>query len=59
ALNHREAREIARLADDRGVVHMTAFTYQFVPGMRYLMHLVKSGAVGTPYHLRSCRLQDW
>ncbi len=59
ALRHGEAREIARLADAKGVTHMTAFTYQFVPAMRYLMHLVQSGALGTPYHLRSTRLQDW
>jgi predicted dehydrogenase len=59
ALNHADARAIAELADARKVVHMTAFTYQFVPGMRYLMHLVRAGAIGTPYHLRSCRLQDW
>jgi len=59
ALSHAEAKEVARLAEAKGVVHMTAFTYQFVPGMRYLMHVVRSGAVGTPYHLRSARLQDW
>ena len=29
---------------------MTAFTYRFVPAMRYLRHLVKSGAIGTPWH---------
>jgi predicted dehydrogenase len=38
---------------------MTAFTYRFGPAMRYLAHLVKSGALGQPYHYRSCRLQDW
>src|SRR5437667_6889337 len=48
-----EAAEKAR------VRHMTAFTYRFVPAMRYLAHLVKSGALGQPYHYRSCRLQDW
>jgi predicted dehydrogenase len=38
---------------------MTAFTYRFVPAMRYLAHLVKRGDLGQPYHYRSCRLQDW
>jgi len=38
---------------------MTAFTYRFVPAMRYLDHLVKRGDLGQPYHYRSCRLQDW
>jgi predicted dehydrogenase len=41
------------------VRHMTAFTYRFVPAMRYMTHLVKQGAIGKPYHFRSCRLQDW
>jgi predicted dehydrogenase len=38
---------------------MTAFTYRFVPAMRYLAHLVQRGDLGQPYHYRSCRLQDW
>ena len=46
-------------ADRAGVRHMTAFTYRFVPAMRYLDHLVKRGDLGLPYHYRSCRLQDW
>jgi predicted dehydrogenase len=45
--------------DRAGVRHMTAFTYRFVPAMRYLRHLVKSGAVGTPWHFRAQRFQDW
>jgi len=27
--------------------------------MRYLRHLVKSGAIGTPWHFRAQRFQDW
>ena len=38
---------------DAGVVHMTAFTYRFAPSMRYLKHLVASGALGEPRHFRS------
>jgi predicted dehydrogenase len=59
AMNHGEAVQMYRAAEAKGVRHMTAFTYRFVPAMRYLAHLVKSGALGTPYHFRSCRLQDW
>jgi predicted dehydrogenase len=59
AMNYGEALEMYRAAEAKGVRHMTAFTYRFVPAMRYLAHLVKSGALGTPYHFRSCRLQDW
>jgi predicted dehydrogenase len=59
AMNHAEAVQMYRAAEAKGVRHMTAFTYRFVPAMRYLAHLTNSGALGTPYHFRSCRLQDW
>jgi predicted dehydrogenase len=59
AMNYVEARKMAQLAEAEGVRHMTAFTYRFVPAMRYLAHLVKRGDAGQPYHYRSCRLQDW
>lgn len=59
ALNATDARAMAVAADRAGVRHMTAFTYQFVPAMRYLKHLVDRGDLGQPYHYRSCRLQDW
>ncbi len=59
ALNRSEAIAMAAAADQAGVRHMTAFTYRFVPAMRYLAHLVRRGDLGQPYHYRSCRLQDW
>jgi predicted dehydrogenase len=59
ALNAEEARAMADAAERAGVRHMTAFTYRFVPAMRYLSHLVRRGDLGQPYHYRSCRLQDW
>lgn len=59
ALNATDAAAMASAADRAGVRHMTAFTYQFVPAMRYLRHLVARGDLGIPYHFRSCRLQDW
>ncbi len=59
ALNYADAKAMADAAEKAGVRHMTAFTYRFVPAMRYLSHLVKQGMLGQPYHYRSCRLQDW
>lgn len=59
ALNYADAKSMADTADKAGVRHMTAFTYRFVPAMRYLHHLVQRGDLGQPYHYRSCRLQDW
>ena len=58
-LDHAETLAMAAAADAAGVRHMTAFTYRFVPAMRYLRHLVARGDLGTPWHYRSCRLQDW
>jgi predicted dehydrogenase len=59
AMNYPDAKAMADAADAANVRHMTAFTYRFVPSMRYLAHLIKSGSLGQPYHFRSCRLQDW
>ena len=46
-------------AEGAGVRHMTAFTYRFVPAMRYMAHLVHRGDIGRPYHFRAQRFQDW
>jgi len=59
ALNVADARRLVEAAEAAGVRHMTAFTYRFVPAMRYLSHLIAQGDLGQPYHYRSCRLQDW
>ena len=59
AMNFDEARAMYQAAESANVRHMTAFTYRFVPAMRYFKHLVDAGAVGQPYHFRNCRLQDW
>src|SRR6059036_2339329 len=59
ALNYPDANAMADAADKARVRHMTAFTYRFVPAMRYLSELVRRGDLGQPYHYRSCRLQDW
>jgi predicted dehydrogenase len=59
ALTTADAREMEQAADAAGVRHMTAFTYRFVPAMRYMRHLVSSGALGTPLHFRAWRFQDW
>jgi predicted dehydrogenase len=58
-LHAGEVGEMYQAARDAGVVHMTAFTYRFAPAMRYLRHLLKSGALGEPRHFRSQRFLDW
>jgi len=58
-LNYSESAEMYRAARDANVRHMTAFTYRFAPSMRYVKHLVESGALGAPRHFRSQRFLDW
>ncbi|MFI4851332.1 MAG: Gfo/Idh/MocA family protein [Gimesia chilikensis] len=58
-LNYTESAEMYRAARDANVRHMTAFTYRFAPSMRYVKHLVESGALGVPRHFRSQRFLDW
>lgn len=58
-LDLAQTRAIHQAARDAEVRHMTAFTYRFVPGMRYLTHLVHGGELGEIRHARFQRLQDW
>jgi predicted dehydrogenase len=59
AMTVSEAQAMVDAARRADVRNMTAFTYRFVPAMRYLKHLVDQGDFGLLYHYRSCRLQDW
>ena len=59
AMTVEQAEQMVVAAEQAGVRHMTAFTYRFVPAMQYLHHLVSSGALGTPWHFRAQRFQDW
>jgi predicted dehydrogenase len=59
ALTVDQAEAMLAAAEHAGVRHMTAFTYRFVPAMRYMRHLVRTGAIGTPWHFRAQRFQDW
>ena len=59
ALGAADARAMLDAAEAAGVRHMTAFTYRFVPAMRYLKHLIDKGDLGRPVHFRAQRFQDW
>ncbi len=59
AMDYAEAATMYEAAERAGVRHMTAFTYRFVPAMRYLKHLLGAGTIGLPRHVRVARLQDW
>jgi predicted dehydrogenase len=57
-LHAGEVRAMYDAAQQADVVHMTAFTYRFAPSMRYLKHLLVTGALGAPRHFRSQRFLD-
>ncbi len=59
AMGYSESQAMLDAVDKAGICHMTAFTYRFVPAMRFMAHLVDNGEIGTPFHFRSSRLQDW
>jgi predicted dehydrogenase len=59
AMNPAEALAMYHAAETANVRHMTAFTYRFVPAMRYMAHLIEQGFIGQPFHFRANRFQDW
>ena len=56
-MNVDEAKEMARVAQGSGHVHMVSFVYRFVPAMRYLKHLIDGGHLGEIRHFRATYLQ--
>lgn len=59
AMSYADAREMWQAAEKANVRNQVAFNYRFIPAMRYMKHLVDSGIIGTPYHFRAQRFQDW
>jgi predicted dehydrogenase len=57
-LNTRECDEMVAAAQKAGKVNQVSFVYRFVPAMRYMKHLVESGAVGEIRHFRAFYLQS-
>ncbi len=57
-MTYAETVQMYEAAERTGVRHMTAFTYRFVPAMRYLRHLLGLGTIGLPRHVRIARLMD-
>lgn len=55
-LNHAETMEMLRAAEAAGVVHMTAFTYRYAPGVQYLRWLIEQGELGEIRTLRAAYL---
>jgi predicted dehydrogenase len=59
ARNGDEARMIRDGVAQTGVKHMVGFNYRFVPAIRQMRELIRSGALGRIYHYRAIYLQEW
>jgi len=59
ARNGDEARRIRDEVAKTGVKHMVGFNYRFVPAIRQMRDLIRSGALGRIYHYRAIYLQEW
>ncbi len=58
-LNYPEARELQGEAGQAGITHMVAFTFRFVPALRYLRRLVGEGHFGEIRHWRLSYFTDF
>lgn len=57
-LCYAEARELQVAAERAQIIHMVAFTFRFVPGLRYLKRLVSEGHFGEIRHWRMSFFSD-
>ena len=56
ALSTSDAVELARTADERGLVLMVGHTFEYVPAVRKMREVLLSGEIGEPLYLHSQRL---
>ncbi len=59
ARSRQEAKAMLDAVQKAGVKHMVGFNYRFVPAIRQVYELIKSGALGEIYHFRAVYLQEW
>lgn len=58
-LCYAEARELQAAAERAAITHMVAFTFRFVPALRYLKRLVNEGHFGEIRHWRLSYFTDF
>ena len=57
ALSMDECDEMVAAAQKSGKINMVSYVYRFAPAMRYMKHLINSGALGEIRHFRAFYLQ--
>jgi predicted dehydrogenase len=50
AMNAQQAREMYETAEQKGLVHMTLFTWRWEPGVLYMKDLIAQNYLGELYH---------
>lgn len=58
-INSLQTKELAELAERRGVKTMVAFTNRWVPESRYVKRLLDEGYLGQPFHYNGCQLAGY
>ena len=59
ATNYAHAREMAEVAEERGVINMVNFTYRAAAALHVAREMVLSGALGTIRHFEASYKQSW
>ena len=59
ATNYADAAEMAKTAQDRGLVNMVNLTYRNVAAIQKARELIGSGAIGDVRHFEASYLQSW
>ncbi|NND34332.1 MAG: Gfo/Idh/MocA family oxidoreductase [Saprospiraceae bacterium] len=54
-----QAEEMAKVADDNGVVHYLNHNYRRVPAVALAKQMILDGQLGRLFHWRGAYLQDW
>jgi predicted dehydrogenase len=51
ARTYARSLEMAKAAQEKGLINLVPFTYSYMPTARYLKELIADGYIGRPYHL--------
>jgi predicted dehydrogenase len=51
ARTYARSLEMAKAAEEKGLINLVPFTYSYMPTARYLKELISDGYIGRPYHL--------
>lgn len=59
ATSYDEAKEMADLADEKGLINMVNLSYRDVPAVQKAAQMVADGAIGDIKHFEASYLQSW